>query len=768
MPRIRPPSLDALHSLFSAGTLAWSADSRANSLTDYNVKQGVFHLLEQERKDEAEQRMLDLRFMAAFSQTWETVVEPLAAWRVVGLERATEGFKELGLGLPPPLEADVAVMAEVTQVADFLSQAGLFSPCLVLRAWNREACGLQYGIQSPESLKATIQFGGTAMRTGDYPMAERILLEAEALSKTLSGEAHRVLRAEMAGTLGGFWLVLGDHAKSRSLYENSLALLLETGATDGPVYTFMHVIQLDLANVIWREGHDQEALERIQSVIADIECEPNSSTTHREWPTWRRLAMAFNLAGAVSDDPTVEHSYYSRGLAIRETKLGLSHPETLVCVHNLANVMARLNDRVSAIEGYQRAYEGRKIMLGALQAETLQSLMCLGQELAEHGDPSGRKLMFEAMTGQEKILGAEHPATLSSLYNIALLLQEEEEEEEQAASLLRRVFEGRSRTLGSAHEDTLLSLWALADCTHEVGDSHECVSLFRRCVAGCREHLGEAHLTTLSVLNNFAHVLAEDPSQQVEAEELYRTVIRHRTRVHGPHSKETLRVRYNLGLLLSKMDRVEETLALWSTVHQLQVTHLAPTDADQNQTASDLCRLAFGTGNERQTLHWVEAHVTGTIRCHGLHSGEAVESLRYSSAVQIYFGQQDAALKTLMQIRDVEVSLHGADDPECIRTLFWMADLLCEMNRPGDAISHRRRCLAILEKTLSPLSTDVIEMAQSLADDHRTAGDTAGAIAIVQHWIALLQQAPQTDKLSEAAHELTEQLGAFQDQLGES
>ena len=81
MARIRPATIDALHGSFGAETLAWYPGAPTGLLTDYSVKNGVFHLLEQGRKDDAEARMLDLHFMAEFADAWPTVVAPLSAWR---------------------------------------------------------------------------------------------------------------------------------------------------------------------------------------------------------------------------------------------------------------------------------------------------------------------------------------------------------------------------------------------------------------------------------------------------------------------------------------------------------------------------------------------------------------------------------------------------------------------------------------------------------------------------------------------------------------
>ena len=90
MAQVRQTTVAAAHAKLGDATLAWTADEQESALTVYVVKHGVAHLLWSERNDQAEARMLDLHFMAAFADSWPTVVQSLGAWRAVGT--AAEGL----------------------------------------------------------------------------------------------------------------------------------------------------------------------------------------------------------------------------------------------------------------------------------------------------------------------------------------------------------------------------------------------------------------------------------------------------------------------------------------------------------------------------------------------------------------------------------------------------------------------------------------------------------------------------------------------------
>ena len=65
---------------------------------------------------------------------------------------------------------------------------------------------------------------------------------------------------------------------------------------------------------------------------------------------------------------------------------------------------------------------------------------------------------FEA---RERILGAEHPDTLSSMNNLAVSLESTGRHQE-AEDLYRKALQAQERSLGVEHPDTLLSNWNLA------------------------------------------------------------------------------------------------------------------------------------------------------------------------------------------------------------------------------------------------------------------------------------------------------------------
>ena len=147
MPRIRVTTASDLHDQLGDSTLSWMPSDCPNALDHYTSKYGMTHLLWTNRKGDAENRMLDLPFMAAFAAAWPTVVEPLAAWRLLGLDRAHEGYGQVAAMLPSPDATMEGESHSVQAVAEFLSSAGIYPPGMKLVAsWFSQRRGLAIGV----------------------------------------------------------------------------------------------------------------------------------------------------------------------------------------------------------------------------------------------------------------------------------------------------------------------------------------------------------------------------------------------------------------------------------------------------------------------------------------------------------------------------------------------------------------------------------------------------------------------------------------------
>jgi tetratricopeptide (TPR) repeat protein len=112
------------------------------------------------------------------------------------------------------------------------------------------------------------------------------------------------------------------------------------------------------------------------------------------------------------------------------------------------------------------------------------------------------KMYREALEGREKMLGKEHPDTLTSVNNLASVLRDQGEYEE-AEVMNRRALEGWEKVLWKEHPDTLRSVYCLASLLHKQKRYKTASELYQRASSSFRTILGPSHPITIACDNHY-------------------------------------------------------------------------------------------------------------------------------------------------------------------------------------------------------------------------------------------------------------------------
>jgi tetratricopeptide (TPR) repeat protein len=133
-----------------------------------------------------------------------------------------------------------------------------------------------------------------------------------------------------------------------------------------------------------------------------------------------------------------------------------------------------------------------------------------------------RPLYERALAIREKVLGPEHPSTISSLVNLAAVLNSQGDFT-GARPLNERALAIRETALGSEHPDTASSLNGLARLLKDQGDLARARALFARALfaraLAIREKaLGPEHPDTILVRSNLMNLRLEEGARQVMRE----------------------------------------------------------------------------------------------------------------------------------------------------------------------------------------------------------------------------------------------------------
>ena len=210
---------------------------------------------------------------------------------------------------------------------------------------------------------------------------------------------------------------------------------------------------------------------------------------------------------------------------------------------------------------FDRAYELRRVALGAEDTLTLSTLSFLTQNQAQGGDPAGAiPRTFELVDALERVHGREHPeyvSTLSALGNMHADIGEFETSER----LLREVVEIDRATLGDGEGGLAVSINNLATVLVDQGKAGEAIALHEESLAIRRRVFGEPSVQVAIALANYSFALVR-AGRHAEAEAPAREAIDMSVSVFGPDHLRTATARLRLAEALLVLERPAESVSL--------------------------------------------------------------------------------------------------------------------------------------------------------------------------------------------------------------
>jgi tetratricopeptide (TPR) repeat protein len=169
------------------------------------------------------------------------------------------------------------------------------------------------------------------------------------------------------------------------------------------------------------------------------------------------------------------------------------------------------------------------------------------------------RIQREVLGAQKRVLGAEHPSTLSSANNLAASLSNQGKYAD-AEPIQREVHEVRKRLLGAEHPKTLSTANNLAESLSNQGKCAEAEVIQREVHEVQKRVLGAEHPDTLTTENNLAASLARQ-GEYVEAEQMLHAALASLQRVLGPTHPDTLQTACSLEHLQARIRATPPTNA---------------------------------------------------------------------------------------------------------------------------------------------------------------------------------------------------------------
>ncbi|KAF4633228.1 hypothetical protein G7Y89_g4890 [Cudoniella acicularis] len=213
--------------------------------------------------------------------------------------------------------------------------------------------------------------------------------------------------------------------------------------------------------------------------------------------------------------------------------------------------------------------EIREKVLGQEHPDTLASMNNLALMFSNQGRwKEAEELGIQVLEMTKRVLGREHPDTLMSMNNLALTFWKQGRWKE-AEELGIQVLEIRKRVLGQEHPDTLISMNNLAITFSKQGRWKEAEELQVQVLEISKRVSGQEHLDTLRSMNNLASTFWKQGRWE-EAEELQVQVLEIRKRVLGQEHPDTLTSMNNLAYTLNSQGHSNKAIDLMAECARLR------------------------------------------------------------------------------------------------------------------------------------------------------------------------------------------------------
>ncbi len=272
-------------------------------------------------------------------------------------------------------------------------------------------------------------------------------------------------------------------------------------------------------------------------------------------------------------------------------------PEVEASLRNtIGQTYRSLGEYDKAEKQYRLAAEIRERVLGAEHEETLSTLSRLAGVLGKLNRlDRAQRLFDEVLEKQGRILGQNAPDRLRTRASLAGLYADHNKLAE-AEELLRDVLEKQRLMLGEGHRDTVSTMASLAVVLARRHKSAEAETLQRQALEEQRIIVGEDHPDTLFSLSNLAAILI-DRNELAGAEPLHRELLEKKERILGEEHPHTINAMHNLAAVLFKQGKLDEARLLFGEVLEARIRVLGEERIETITTMDNYACLLLAMGD---------------------------------------------------------------------------------------------------------------------------------------------------------------------------
>jgi CHAT domain-containing protein/tetratricopeptide (TPR) repeat protein len=376
------------------------------------------------------------------------------------------------------------------------------------------------------------------------------------------------------------------------------------------------------------------------------------------------------------------------------------------------------------------------------QAETAAELEALNRQVVQLSNArqyaEAIALAERVLQARERLLGKDHPDTLTSVANLAALYRAQGRYSE-AEPLYLRGLAAKERLFGKEHPDTLTAVNILGLLYRAQGRNGEAEALYKRTLAARERVLGPDHADTIASINNLAE-LYRGIGRYADAEPLYKRAVAGAERILGPNHPDTLTCVGNLGDLYRAQERYSEAEPLLERVAEAKERALGKDNPSTLDSISNLAKLYMDQGRYEEAEPLLTDGLKTSERVLGKDHPDTLTWLHDLATLYSNAGRHGEAEPLFLRALDANERTLGKDHPHTLSSANNLAYLYRQEGRYGEAEALYKRVAESAERAFGPDDMRVGVALSNLAELYFAEGDWTRAAAVWRRSAAAIER----------------------------
>jgi tetratricopeptide (TPR) repeat protein len=385
--------------------------------------------------------------------------------------------------------------------------------------------------------------------------------------------------------------------------------------------------------------------------------------------------------------------------------------------------------RLLSEQGYSKEAETLEIevlnkrnkILGVEHPDTITAMGNLASTYVNLGKyTEAEKLQMQVLGASNRILGVEHPHTINAMANLASTYQNLGKYTE-AEKLQMQVLDARNRILGVEHPDTINAMASLASTYRNLGKYTEAEKLEMQVLDARNRILGVEHPDTIIAMASLASTY-RNLGKYTEAEKLEMQVLDASNRILGVEHPYTIFAMANLAATYWNLGKYTEAEKLHMQVLDasnriLGVEHPGTIRAMAN-LATTYQNLGKYTEAEKLDLQVLDAR----NRILEVEHPDTINAMANLASTYRNLGKYTEAEKLEMQVLDARNRILGVEHPDTIIAMANLAATYWNLGKYTEAEKLQMQVLDASNRILGVEHPDTITAMANLASTYQNLG----------------------------------------------